>query len=245
MAVGGRPWFYTNATQRFGPVPESLLRTLVRDGQLDPETPVWTEGMSGWEAASVALPRYVGAVYEQPSPAVDSTPLVQASPATLPDGQPVFFQVSPTKFVVMSIVTLGLYELYWAYRTWSFVKQRDRVRMMPFWRAWFMLFWVFDLLRLIKRDLSPQIPVDYRYGWLTFAYVLLWLSARLPFPLGMVSILGFLPLLPAVVAVNKANLGRIPSDRLNAQFTAWNIVGISAFALATLLLVYAFLSAPS
>jgi len=36
-----------------------------------------------------------------------------------------FFTTSTLKFVVMSICTFGLYELYWFYKNWVQVKARD------------------------------------------------------------------------------------------------------------------------
>lgn len=47
---------------------------------------------------------------------------------TVPDSQlaeyntPYYFPVSNTKLVLMSLATLGFYELYWFYKNWVFVK---------------------------------------------------------------------------------------------------------------------------
>lgn len=42
-------WFYAQAGQRIGPIPESEFRALQTAGQLGPEDLVWTAGMDGWQ----------------------------------------------------------------------------------------------------------------------------------------------------------------------------------------------------
>ena len=39
--------------------------------------------------------------------------------------QPRYYPVSTTKLVVLSILTGGLYEIYWFYKNWKWIKQRD------------------------------------------------------------------------------------------------------------------------
>lgn len=81
----------------------------------------------------------------------------------------VYFPVSTRKFIVMSVATGGLYELYWSYRNWDYIKRRDGLKIMPFWRAWFTLFFHYDLLKRMKGDLGSLALVDYSPGWLTRA----------------------------------------------------------------------------
>jgi hypothetical protein len=52
----------------------------------------------------------------------------------------VYDPVSLTKFIVLSLLTGGIYELYWFYKTWRFVRDRDSSTIMPFWRALFSPF---------------------------------------------------------------------------------------------------------
>src|SRR5258708_1698326 len=65
---------------------------------------------------------------------------INADPPPIPDqipsqtGEPLFFSVSLLKLLVMSTVTLGLYDLYWFYKNWTFVKERTARDISPFWR---------------------------------------------------------------------------------------------------------------
>jgi len=63
-----------------------------------------------------------------------------------------YFPVSLPKLFVLSIATLGLYQLYWFYRNWKYVKRRDGSPIMPFWRALFSPIWFYPLYRDLKRD---------------------------------------------------------------------------------------------
>lgn len=67
---------------------------------------------------------------------IEATTMPVSTPP-LPQGQPVLFPVSPLKLVVMSTVTLGIYEIYWFYKNWKLVKQQTDRDIMPFWRAFF------------------------------------------------------------------------------------------------------------
>jgi hypothetical protein len=39
---------------------------------------------------------------------------------------PTFFAVSISKFIVLSICSIGIYDLYWFYKNWQFVRARSR-----------------------------------------------------------------------------------------------------------------------
>ena len=47
-------------------------------------------------------------------------------------GTPMYFAVSPLKLVVMSVCTMGGYELYWFYRNWVLVKNMENTDISPF-----------------------------------------------------------------------------------------------------------------
>jgi len=46
-----RKWYYAKQGERYGPVPQSRLARLLRDGELGPEDYVWTKGMTEWRPA--------------------------------------------------------------------------------------------------------------------------------------------------------------------------------------------------
>jgi len=224
-----RPWFYLQNGVRTGPVTEKVVRHMIREDQLASDVLVWTDGMAEWLPAAEALPVYAALDFEAPvlAPAPDSEP--ETPQFDVPLGEPAYFPVSTTKFIVMSVATGGLYELYWSYRNWKFVKHHESRKIMPFWRAFFVLFFHYDLLKTIKRDLGVRVPVDYSAGWLTVAYLVWLLTWRLPDPFWIVSYMTFVPLLPVVAAINNANAGRVSDEHMNTRFTAWNVAMIVVF----------------
>lgn len=205
-------WFYHLDGQQRGPVSDSGLRNLLREGVIDADAPVWTEGMGQWESALIALPRYVPAAQQ---------PLY---------GEAVFFPVSAMKFAIMSLLTFGLYELYWGYRQWSYLKRSQGLKISPFWRAWFQLFFTYGLLKYIRGTaLQHGSRVEYSSGWLTVGYlVTLVIGSRLPVPYGIVGALAWLFLLPVVNAVNEVNraLGT-SADQLNTKLAKWNWLAVA------------------
>jgi hypothetical protein len=45
-------WYYVRNSQRIGPVDESTVATLVQNGTIVRQTPVWREGMADWQQAA-------------------------------------------------------------------------------------------------------------------------------------------------------------------------------------------------
>lgn len=110
--------------------------------------------------------------------------------------------VSANKFIVLCIVTVGLYAIWWQYKTWRFFKQWQQSDIWPVARALFSVFNVYQLLKEVQRFASRNTPtaVDYNPGNLASSYIILTLLARLPDPFWLGSIAAFTFLLPAYKA---------------------------------------------
>ncbi len=55
--------------------------------------------------------------------------------------------VSPSKFIVLSILSFGFYELIWIYRNWKFFKEKEKLDISPFWRTVFAIFFIYSLFK--------------------------------------------------------------------------------------------------
>ncbi len=117
----------------------------------------------------------------------------------------VYFPVSPRKFVALSVLTWGLYEIYWFYKNWSFARARDSSNILPWARALFAPLWYPALLGDLSKNLKASAIVPGGRLAPAAAYFLLSVSWRLPDPFWLVSFLSFVPLLPVVYRINAVN----------------------------------------
>lgn len=143
-----RQWFYTQQGQQKGPIPEDTIVEMFRSCQLGADTLVWTEGLDQWKPAR-DLENLVPPVLSPPpipTPASSAPPERDATPS------PVFLHVPIGRLVFMSVISPGLYEAYWIYKNWRYVKERDGLKMHPFWRGIFGIFFVHGILKTIRND---------------------------------------------------------------------------------------------
>jgi hypothetical protein len=156
---------------------------------------------------------------------------------------PPYFAVGPLKFCLMSVTTLGIYELYWFYQNWKIVREVEQVDISPFWRAFFAPFWTFSLGdRFAAHANVAAAPIVLPMPWLGVAYLLLSLSVNLPDPWWLFSMLSFVPILPFDAAARRLNgKGRL-AEPTHGVFSTLNIIwlGIGAILLI-LVLIGAFL----
>ena len=63
-----------------------------------------------------------------------------------------YLNVSPARYILMSVITLGMYQKYWCYKNREYLKNRDNLKIHPFWRGVFDIFFIHELLRKIRTD---------------------------------------------------------------------------------------------
>ena len=63
-----------------------------------------------------------------------------------------FLYIPVLRLIFLSVLTFGVYCFYWQYRNWAYFKEREKLSIRPFWRAWFWLFFVYALFKEIKKD---------------------------------------------------------------------------------------------
>jgi len=113
--------------------------------------------------------------------------------------------VDGNKFIVLFILSLGLYAIWWMYKSWRFFQQKEEPDMMPAARAIFGIFWAYSLFRRIQIYAKENgYTSTYNSGLLFVGYFCMNLSSRLPDPIGLVAIMAFAFLIPPVRALNFA-----------------------------------------
>ena len=176
------------------------------------------------------------------------------------NGTPRYYVVAPIKFALLSVLTFTLYFVYWFYRNWRLVKDRDQDNSWPPMRGFFYVFFTHALFT----DVNESIKTSGRtYDWQPMSVATLFVVLAIATniidrmagrgigspdtdAIGMVLTL-FLPaaLLPAQRAINFAC--NDPAGTTNSRFSAanwaWMIVG-GLFWLLILFGLYAMYFAP-
>ena len=149
-----------------------------------------------------------------------------ALPEAKPEVRRYFFDVSVVKLVVMSLVTSGVYQIFWFYRNWQMAKERGE-DVMPFARAIFAIFFAAKLFKNVQEmGRSRSVAVTTRPGMLAALFIILEISWRLPDPYWLITFASVIPLAIVqadVIRIHRA-LGLDPT--INNRFTWINIVGI-------------------
>jgi hypothetical protein len=140
-----------------------------------------------------------------------------------------FFAVSLLKLTIMSICTIGIYEIYWFYKNWQLVREREQSKILPVWRAIFGVIFCYACFARIKNQgksigLAQSLPA----GALAIAWIVVTITWRLPDPYWLISYLSVAFLLPVQAYVNAMNKIAAPGHDPNARFTGWNWAAIAA-----------------
>lgn len=159
---------------------------------------------------------------ENPNLVVEKTDKVKSNNVSCSNVE--YFSVSSRKLVVLSIATLGLYEIYWFYKNWQAVKEQGKEEISPFWRTIFTFIFA---LGLFERVLSSSKKVGYKKVYnplvLTVIYILLIFTVKMPDIWFLLSFLSFIPLLTIQKAINFNNSIVVKDYVEDDRFSAWEM----------------------
>ena len=184
----------------------------------------WHPGLSRWiqvsELPGMGPPAHAAieaAITQEPEPVEEAS---------------VYHHVSMVKFIVYSICSLGLYELFWAYRNWKFIKARDNSGIMPFWRALFLPLWCYSLTKDVADTRGGAKPgVVSLVAGVYFFISILW---KLPDPYWLITLSNFIPLLYPVKVIDELNRERGVRgphySRVKKRHVALSLVGVLVLA---------------
>lgn len=152
--------------------------------------------------------------------------------------KPEFFAVGPVKFVAMATCTFGLYEMYWSYKNWKFVKARDGSDIWPWARALFYVLTHYALLTKLNASLNSAALRDsgVRGGLAAMLFIVnaLW---KLPDPywlLCFLTPLAFFPALKMAPDEQDSNPVQEPVSSFHPSNLVAYLLGGPLFALAAL-----------
>ncbi|KAF1027580.1 MAG: hypothetical protein GAK29_00549 [Acinetobacter bereziniae] len=113
--------------------------------------------------------------------------------------------ISLNKFIFLSILTMGLYQIWWMFKVWRFFMQKDKLNVMPAFRAVFALFFLYSLVKRIQSAANAEGYTE-RFSALGsyLGFIVFSLLFKLPAPYELISLLNVLFLIPAFKAFNFA-----------------------------------------
>lgn len=156
-----------------------------------------------------------------------------------PTHGPCFYVVSPVKFTVLLIATMGLYRIYWSYKHWALYKASTGRRIWPLLRGVLDIFFLYSLFSKVDHQMIESGRV---YCWkpklrAVALIVLVLLGTMQSYFFGIYVTLFFGCVIPVVntyllVGAQRAInfLEKDPKGRSNARFTAlnyfWILIGL-------------------
>ena len=108
-------WHISRDGTAEGPISEEEVLRRVAAGTLRAQDHCWREGMEDWQTISKAFP----------GTGREARVASQGPAAVAPGPEPLFLFIPVWRLILMSILTSGIYEAYWIYKNWKFVKMRD------------------------------------------------------------------------------------------------------------------------
>jgi hypothetical protein len=153
---------------------------------------------------------------------------------------PIYFPVSTLKLALLSLASLGLYQLYWFYRNWSLEDERTKEGLHPFWRTVFAPIFAYSLFHRmyefagnssgnplgLTQSAANREVIRFKYhpGFLAGLYFVLTICARLPYSLWTITLLAFIPLVLVQRSVDQINKVYAPAAPSNRKFSWKNIL---------------------
>ena len=140
------------------------------------------------------------------------------------EAQTPFFAISIHKLLVLSFCTLGLYPIYWFYRNWQLVKEREQINVLPFARAFFAFFFCYQMFKKIRDFNIPNANrSNLQAGLLAVAWIVAALISHFfgGFYL-LISLSAPIIFVPVQIRVNQINDAVAPDHDKNNRFSALN-----------------------
>lgn len=187
--------------QKSGPFTDEQIKLMLDRSEVSLSTLAWADGHQKWEPLHIIL---------GVRPPESAVRINGGSSASGTNPMPAYFYVSTPRLICMTVFSLGVFPSYWVYKNWCYVKERDGLDIMPFWRGWFMLFHFHSLLKHIKEDpnLAHTKRPDYSSGWLTFGLVVFTVCGNQLIIPAMFTFLFILPAHNYITRINEAEPNR-------------------------------------
>jgi hypothetical protein len=173
-----------------------------------------------------------------------AAPVQYAGQPGLPGEEAILVPVSTLKLVVMFFFSFGLYQLYWVWSSWDYLRWRRNLKCLAFTRAWFNVIWFYPLMKEIKRigqEVTPQTAFDEAKVGVGFIVISVFsfLLSMIPLIGGLFYFFFHMCLLACIISANnyvcQINRAAGKAHLIDSRFTVWNYVIIAGWLLLIVL----------
>ena len=124
-----------------------------------------------------------------------------------------FYVIPVGKFIFLSIITFGMYELFWFAKNWIMIKNQEKSNIWPIARTIFAIFFFSELAtKVLKSAKDKGYSKNYSPIFLAIIYFVSSLLSQAPgnfWLLGFISTLTFVPVLKAVLYNNEKSQNKM------------------------------------
>ena len=137
------------------------------------------------------------------------------------DGMTIF---STRKLIILSILSFGIYEIYWFYRQWKILKEKNGLRVTPWARALFSPLYAWSLFENIYEKVGKNTKQDLRNARLLgVSYFLATILYKLPDPYWFLSFSTVIPLFIVQKGINTEWKKTNVEEKISNSFTGKEI----------------------
>ncbi|WP_151714991.1 hypothetical protein [Acinetobacter sp. TUM15071] len=122
--------------------------------------------------------------------------------------------ISMKRFIILSITSFGLYQIWWMFKAWRFFAIKDNLNIMPALRAIFSIFFLYALFNRIQGYAQENgYTRSFSAAWMFAGYLVVTFASHLPDPYWLIALFNFIFLIPAFVTLNYA---KTHADQVNS-----------------------------
>lgn len=144
-------YFYTIGGRTLGPVKPKDIMSLILEDKLDTDSYVMDTRSPQWTKIN-EIPDLMKFLHESDVRLPDTGEDLAVMEIE-DENAPLYFHIPLARLILLSLISFGLFELYWLYRNWRFLRyHRKRKTSISFWRDIINPFAIVGVFYQISKD---------------------------------------------------------------------------------------------